>query len=78
MHLGESSSVFKILNFLQIRSKTQYVTVRDEKKVCCVQASGSSPVNKVIVEGLFTEQSGTVHRAKCQRVSEMEEPDDVD
>lgn len=32
------------------------------------QASGSSPVNKVIVEGLFTEQSGSVHRAECQQV----------
>lgn len=78
MHLAESSSVFKILNFFANSVQDTVCYCQGRKKVCCVQASGSSPVNKVIVEGLFTEQSGTVHRAKCQRVSEMEEPDDVD
>lgn len=68
----ESSAVFKNLEFL-------VNLVQDTVCYCKgvggggnpagrAQASGSSPVNKVIVEGLFTEQSGTVHRAECQRV----------
>lgn len=39
-----------------------------EKTVGYEQASGTKPVNKVIVEGLFTEQSSSVQWAKRQRV----------
>lgn len=38
------------------------------KTVGYEQASGTEPVNKVIVEGLFTEQSSSVQWAKRQRV----------
>lgn len=40
---------------------TQYVTEKlSRKTVGHEQASGTEPVNKVIVEGLFTEQCSSV------------------
>lgn len=44
------------------------IRYRNTKLLGFEQASGTGPVNKVIVEGLFTEQSSSVQWAKRQQV----------
>ena len=41
------------------------------------KASGTKPVNQVIVEGLFTEQSSSVQWAERQRVLKVKKPKDA-